>query len=376
VPDLTGLPALDLAIGLAFIYLLLSLLASAVQEVIAGWLAMRAATLEKGLRNMLETDSGLPPGAASLPPGPDAPAQNLVDNLYAHPLIRSMYKQSWWPLHRRGRGEGTAWANGRLPSYIAPRSFALALFDTLAPNASSPDEDGKVPESHDVIATVRGELVTMNIPAGVKHRLVTILDDARGDIDSFRQGLEAWFDDSMARVSGWYKRKTQLILLVLAVIVTVGVNANTLTIGERLWKDEHVRAAVVQRATSSDVTGKTAGATAKERLDNAANDVDSVAKLGVPIGWSGNGDDPRHVNFDDGKWIRVLGGWFLTFAAISLGAPFWFDTLSRLSRLRSSGKPETPLPASGRGQPAERVVTQTPPVNVTLTLPPGTTPGP
>jgi hypothetical protein len=37
--------------------------------------------------------------------------------------------------------------------------------------------------------------------------------------------------------------------------------------------------------------------------------------------------------------------------AISLGAPFWFDTLGRLSRLRSSGKPEAPLPATGSGKP-------------------------
>ena len=56
--------------------------------------------------------------------------------------------------------------------------------------------------------------------------------------------------------------------------------------------------------------------------------------------------------------IRTLGGWLLTIAAISLGAPFWFDTLSRLSRLRSTGKPETPLPASGRGQTNERIVTR------------------
>jgi hypothetical protein len=49
----------------------------------------------------------------------------------------------------------------------------------------------------------------------------------------------------------------------------------------------------------------------------------------------------------------------VTILAISLGAPSWFDTLSRLSRLRGTGKPETPLPASGRGLPNERVVTGT-----------------
>jgi hypothetical protein len=53
----------------------------------------------------------------------------------------------------------------------------------------------------------------------------------------------------------------------------------------------------------------------------------------------------------------AIGGWVLTILAISLGAPFWFDTLGRLSRLRSSGKPETPLPATGSGKPNERILT-------------------
>ena len=53
----------------------------------------------------------------------------------------------------------------------------------------------------------------------------------------------------------------------------------------------------------------------------------------------------------------AVGGWLLTLLAISLGAPFWFDALSRFSRLRSSGKPETPLPAAGSGKSNERIIT-------------------
>jgi len=59
--------------------------------------------------------------------------------------------------------------------------------------------------------------------------------------------------------------------------------------------------------------------------------------------------------------FRHLGGWLLTIMAMSLGAPFWFDVLSRLSRLRSSGKPEAPLPASSLGRANERVPTVRPP---------------
>src|SRR5262245_25454267 len=99
MPNLTGLPALDVAIGLSFMFLLLSLLASAVQELLANLFALRAKTLEKGLRNML-ADSDAPPSAgvggsettdthagATQPPGE---ARDLVFAIYKHPLIRSL----------------------------------------------------------------------------------------------------------------------------------------------------------------------------------------------------------------------------------------------------------------------------------------------
>ena len=93
-----------------------------------------------------------------------------------------------------------------------------------------------------------------------------------------------------------------------------------------------------------------------------------MTKLGVPLGWAqSNPADPRHVELSSVCGVaRGIGGWLLTVLALSLGAPFWFDTLSRLSRLRGSGKPETPLPASGRGQPGERVVTPGPPVSISV----------
>lgn len=97
------------------------------------------------------------------------------------------------------------------------------------------------------------------------------------------------------------------------------------------------------------------GRNARERLNDVASDVASVEKIGVPMGWSGDAE-PK---WSGTGWLTTLLGWALTIVAISFGAPFWFDALGRLSRLRSSGKPETPPPATGSGKPNERVVTET-----------------
>jgi hypothetical protein len=380
MPNLTGLPALDVAIGLSFIFLLLSLLASTVQELLANVLALRAKTLEKGLRKMLADPATAPDagGAGVLAVKddngdviePDGTKRDLLFAVYTHPLIRSLYRdgRTWWDLGRTsltpaaGTAEaaeengGSTVAGARLPSYIAPRSFALALLDTIAPDVLLTDASGNRAADNDVIRKTREAIARLSIPTGVKRRLLALLDDARGDTEAFRLNVEAWFDDTMARVSGWYKRTTQLFIALVAVVVTLGLNVNTLTMGERLWRDPTLRAAVAQQAGTA--TGKTDGATARERVDNAVANVEDVTKLGAPIGWAQNNPgDPRHVDLGSLRGIaRGVGGWLLTILALSLGAPFWFDTLSRLSRLRGSGKPETPLPASGRGQPGERVV--------------------
>ena len=185
MPDLSGLPALDLAIGLSFIFLLLSLLAAAVQELIAAVLALRAATLEKGLRNMLapETGDDPPPSAEkiALPEGgvaEPAAEEGLDTRFYKHPLIRPLYKQHLLAsVTDRGRFDR--------PSYISPRSFALALIDTVAPDAALHGESGVVNDT-DVLRAIRTKIVASGLPDQVKYSLITTLDNARGDLDAFR----------------------------------------------------------------------------------------------------------------------------------------------------------------------------------------------
>ena len=347
--DLTGLPALDLAIGLAFIFFLLSTLAATIQEFIAAILGLRARTLEQGLRSLLEDPER---GWA------------YVDEFYDHALIKSLYRTPPPAVLRdpkateadqEGATEGGVGNNADTqrrgsvkralaffkrtdgPSYISPRAFALVVLDNVAPS------DGKktlFDEGIDVL----GEL-----PDSLGKRLKPLVADAQKDVERLRTNVEAWYDDTMARVSGWYKRKTQIILIVIGIILVPAINANTIAMAERMWKDDTVRSAVVAQAQANASAKPAAG---NKTLTAAANDVDKVVKVGIPMGWRG-----AAVPHGTSAIAMAIGGWILTILAISLGAPFWFDTLSRFSRLRSSGKPETPLPASGSGKTNERILT-------------------
>ena len=346
--DLTGVPTLDLAIGLALIYFLLSTLAATVQEFIAAIFGLRARTLEQGLRSMLEDPTR---------------GWTYVDRFYDHPLIKSLYRttsvvkaateqeqqqnnQDEQQPKQLGRNSSVA-TQGALrraatffrrtkgPSYISPRSFALVVLDNFAPA-------GGQPTFFDA-----GDDAINDLPKALQERLNPMIASAQGDVERLRTHLEAWFDDTMARVSGWYKRKTQIILIVIGIALVPAINASTLKIGERIWNNDTVRAAVVAQA-QAQANAKPGGKT----LDQAANDVDKIIKLGIPMGWRG-----AAVPHGAGGIALSVAGWILTILAISLGAPFWFDTLSRLSRLRSSGKPETPLPAAGSGKANERILT-------------------
>jgi hypothetical protein len=67
--------------------------------------------------------------------------------------------------------------------------------------------------------------------------------------------------------------------------------------------------------------------------------VDRLASLSVPLGWSADDKDPRAVPHDALGWTLKVLGLLLTALGVSLGAPFWFDVLNKLSVVRATVKP-------------------------------------
>lgn len=337
MPDLSGNAALDVLIGLAFVYLLFSLLCSAIQETIAGWLDLRANTLVEGLRTLLNQDNpGSAPAAQRAAATGAAAAgvanlQDLQEALYEHPLVAGLYNEE----RRLGRNR-----NG--PSYLPPRTFAIALLDLLAPQ--SPDSDPLAD-----LTNIRNEIEQANLPAGTKQALLAIANQVGTSRDKLRKGIEDWFNGSMARVSGWYKRKAQVWLCVIAFVVTIGFNVDTVVIGERLMKDESLRVAVAQQGVtaaqgSAPAAGQgsapAAGTPTAGSIDERLEEINKQKKLGLPLGHTKEAKGLNHIKAADIP--EKLIGLGLSFIMLSLGAPFWFDTLSKLARLRNTGAPEKP----------------------------------
>lgn len=306
---------LEVAIGLAFVYLLLSLFCSIVNEWIAGITGSRAYNLEKGIRSLF-TDGKL------------NNAISLKDALYDHGLIQSLYQSGFWDKVFLRRGG---------PSYIPSPIFATTLVNLLLPNPGVTDT------SVDSLRTAIN-----NLPESkARQALLALVNQGQTDLESVRRSLEAWYNDGMERVAGWYKRRTTLVLLCLGMIVAVAVNADSFLIARTLWTNPALRQATVTAADKYVQDYKPDNATGtpptteqvKQSLDNLNS---QLAGLQLPLGWpsKGSNNDPRSFpDQDKTAWFRIFG-WFFTAAALSLGAPFWFDLLNKFMLARSAVKPK------------------------------------
>lgn len=360
-----GSRILEVAIGIIFVFLLVSMICSAIREGIESWVKSRAAFLEQGIRELLH----------------DRHAVGIARSLYTHPLIYGLYAAEYHPrsamhrLHAFSRG-------GDLPSYIPSRSFALALLDIAARGtgmhgtASSP----AAPELSLALARVN----VLNLENGPVQRVVLgAIDLAHGDMELAIANIAAWYDSAMDRVSGAYKRATQKLLLGIGMTVAVVLNVNIIAIAHHLFRDDVERATLVAHAESVARDSSFLEGNAQLQYARARATLDS---LRLPIGW----DDMQltvpwdtHVVRDASGaqrsvtelrlWAYLfepLVGWTLAALAAMLGAPFWFDLLNKVMVVRSTVKPHEKSPEESfddRQIPRERIV----PADHTVVVAPG-----
>jgi hypothetical protein len=199
-----------------------------------------------------------------------------------------------------------------------------------------------VTQAHELWETLGEDLTKLDgTPTG--DALRGVYRRANGDLERFRHDAEAWFDDQMERLSGQYRRWVAWINLALGAGLILALNANAIRIAQLLWSDPTVRSAVVSNTGATGTGHQTSGQAIK-----------TLQNLPLPLGWSGGW---AHSGYH--LWLpllyAILGG-LLSLAAVSLGAPFWFDTLSQLARLRTTGAPPAATGAVRRGEGDQRRV--------------------
>ena len=337
---------LDIGIGVAFVFLSLSLVCSGVREGIEQILKTRAKDLERGLRELLEDPDG----------------KGITKSLFNHPQIASLFRGA---AYDPGKLVGTTSESdvsttktmplaGRknLPSYIPATNFSSAIFDLVLRGPAGAQSPYPVPPL--TIASLKSAATTFSDET-VRRVLLSAIDTANGQVEKVRASIEDWFNGTMERASGWYKRRTQLFLFVIGLIVAIVLNVDAITIVKRLSTDQTLTAAVVAQARQATKNDSTA--TAPVDVGKIKSGLEA---LGIPMGWVSTdavlpvpgpqagciADKPAgekqtwtcQTPLGVWGWVEIAVGWLITALAVMLGAPFWFDVLSKFITIRSTIK--------------------------------------
>lgn len=380
--------ALDVVIGIVFVYLLYALLASVIQEMSAHIFDLRAKMLKRGIKRMLEDGSK---------------NEVFLNKFYNHPSVKYLAEKRL--LYDK-------------PSYMSASSFSQTLIYLLRGDhwnrASDPglEIENRISSGLSAYKNLPANTILPNgqlpddIPYDTLIHLNNLFQNANGDLAKFKENLEKWYNDTMERVTGWYKRQTQVHLLVIGLIIAIIGNVDTVKIYHVLSTDDVARELIVKMAIEqresyatfldryrqtnptdsvveklnllNDSTFKTTyqlvfqdaknaqsilgtgwrSEKALKTLDSlkhlldvskqklAALKLDTLAAAKIEIEkldqqikkYNEQRDGIKTFSWDKFDGFNSILGWSLTAIALSFGAPFWFDLLNKLINIRAAGK--------------------------------------
>ncbi len=282
---------LDVIISLVFLYLLLGLICTILNELVSSALSLRSKNLQENLKKLLSDNDG----------------GQLVKLFEATGIMKS--------------ASSVSGKNG--PSYLAPENFTAAIIEAgkTAKSLSGPIES----------VMQLSECIDALPDSNMKKSLSALIDGTGDEINEAKTRIGDWFDSMMDRAAGQFNRKMKAITAVFAVLVTIAFNADTLAVSNALWKDASLRGQISESAAAFVAEAKNVDELAEVQIVHAQ-------LRPFPIGW----DVTSPVHSADwfaslGGFLSKLLGWIITALAVSLGAPFWFDLLKKLVSLRGTG---------------------------------------
>jgi hypothetical protein len=348
---MSGFPILDLVIGMIFIYFLLSIICSSAVELWLSLRRVRARVLERWLEGIFQENALKADGS----PLGKTVGQAIMDHCMV--TVLSGTKKS--------------------PEYIDSQNFVSALLDQITRGNPPAGSTISLPPS-DLPGYIQAIKNSTALSGELKRTLLIYANEAqqaaaaintipkvanvvnnftasiKSEVELFREKLERWYDTNGDRLTASFKRRKVIPLTILmAVLITVGLNADSLMIGRYLYDHKEVSKQFADKASNSFENYKqridtiknhapdTTPVTIEKLNSNLAlvrQDIDTLytaIPADLPIGWK---DGKMELK----KFPSHILGWLATILAICLGAPFWFDILNKVANLRGSGaKPAT-----------------------------------
>ena len=329
-------PVLDLVILLSFTYFVSSLILSAITESIAGAFRLRQNDLRKALERMFFS----------------AEWKTFVRSLLIkNPNIESLMR-----------------SKGRIPAYIPAQNFILAILSYLNPDKYKGGEI--VSKTDEKIIPRIGEASKDILPKDLFDVLTTLMMQTSQSIagpqytpaltpqERFEKNLESFYNNTMDRVTGRYKKKIRKLLFITGFILAITLNIDTIKIANDALRDENKLGKTIDNITTEISRIKTIGDSivikdsANGIVFNTSMNTDTVnikaqgdrlKKLTVYYE-KASGYNLGYKTWDDfiKQWkdhffLKILGI-LITVFALQLSSTFWFETINKAINIRAVGK--------------------------------------
>lgn len=284
--------AFNVVLGLILIYLLYSLLVTILSEMTATYLGFRQRMLRLCIERMLNDgyyDHGL----------------NWWGKQWNNILRTFLYEFRGFKYSVAGRfyndpgikylakGDKISWISFRQskPSYISKDTFALTLIHLMRDKGTGKTDVEKIEFCL--------QYNTLHFQPDTLRNIKTMWTDSGKDLALFGEKLKKWFEESMERNTGWYKRKMQVTTFFIGLLLAMVFNVDSIKITRILSRDKEARGQLVNLAVglSKDTTIKNASAAGTDGAPVPAAVIDSSL---------------AHVSQDIGQANYILGlGWGL-----------------------------------------------------------------
>ena len=289
---------IQVAIGIIFVFILLSIVVTEVNSLIARASKMRAKTLRATINAVIEDPV-------------------IRAKVYTHPLIQLVKADTIAPTQRISRDEAEKIANSAIGSvdFIEPNTFVEVLLNTI--KAESDQQlfgallnviDGMPTGAErrglrvmvnrivttgegmnelrqslrfvqdrryrsaltDIVNQIDEEVsllglepaTNVSLMAGIRqienpklrHALSTVMTSA-DSMEAARGNLEIWFNSAMQRASAAYAGKMKNLSIAVALFFSLALNIDTLHIGRTLWEDPARRQQISSQASFAVQSG-------------------------------------------------------------------------------------------------------------------------
>jgi hypothetical protein len=226
------------------------------------------------------------------------------------------------------------------------------------------------PRDRSTLSSLRRGVAALSVLSPELSQTLNVLISDMEDQESFdnqeltsaRQNIEKWFNDTMDRVSGIFRRDAETLALVIGIYLAVLLNIDMISFTNFLWREAFIRQALLENVSKFELPQEQFAVNPKQAMRDFRRQFIGLSSF--PIGWSiqatevpaltagncqlfpGEGQSfgipmistHRCISppdsSDETNILLKLVGFILTAFAARLGAPLWFDIMKKLLRLR------------------------------------------